>query len=80
MPGQAAAPAKAPEKVSFNLTPRAAETLRRISEESHLSMTEVVRVSLGLMGVVWDELQSNNRLVIAAPDGTHLRDIILPLG
>jgi hypothetical protein len=68
------------KRLSINLTDDAYADLDEISKQTRRSMTEIVRLGLGLVKLVLDEQrQKKNRLVIADSNLKPLREIVLPL-
>jgi hypothetical protein len=66
------------KRLNFNLTVRAFDELKRLSDESGLSMTEIMRLGLGLIRIAFDEERKGNTLVVSTSDGRHLKEIVLP--
>ena len=52
--------------------------LQVLSKETRRSMTELVRLALGLVRIVLQEAAKGNKLIIATPNGQPLREIVLP--
>jgi hypothetical protein len=65
------------KRENFKLPERCAADLERISQESQITKTEVVRQGIALMKVAWDESKAGNRLVVLASDGTMVKELIL---
>ena len=66
-------------RVNFYLSARAAEEVKRISEEWKLSLSQVFRFALTLAKIYFDETRQKNRIAIVSADGKLLREIIIPL-
>ncbi len=60
------------------LSEKAHAELNRLSNESKRSMTELVRLSLGLMKMALEETKLGNRIVVTTAEGRVLKEIILP--
>jgi len=78
VPGTVAQRVEERRRMNFNLTQRAFDELKRLADESSLSMTEIMRLGLGLIRIAFDEDKKGNVLVVASPDGKHLKEIVLP--
>ncbi len=65
------------KRENFKLPERTAADLERISRESGITKTEVVRQGIALMRVSWDESKLGNRLVVISPDGVMMKELIL---
>ena len=52
--------------------------LSRMAKQRHTTMTEIVRLALGLIKVVIHETDQGNKLVVAKADGQALKELILP--
>ena len=69
--------AKEMKRLNINLPGPVFKQLESLARESRRSMTDVVRLSLGLVKVAIDEENRGNKLAIVTPDGTLLKEIVL---
>ena len=53
--------------------------LVELAQMRRSTMTEVIRLALGLVKVVLQEAQQGNRIVVVKPDGTVPKELVLPL-
>jgi hypothetical protein len=65
-------------RVNFVLSERAHTDLVGLSKDSMRSMTELVRLGLGLVKLAWEAQQNGNRLVVTTADGRPVKEIVLP--
>jgi len=75
-----AAAASAPEtrRLNLNLSQKAYDEVAVLSKKYHRSMTEIIRLGLGLAKVALDEAEKGNKLVVTDEGGEQLKEIILP--
>jgi hypothetical protein len=66
------------KRENFKLPERTAKDLERISQESGITKTEVVRQGIALMRVCWDESKAGNRLVVQNAAGETVKELVLP--
>jgi len=66
------------KRINFNLTGRAFNELKKRSDESGASMTEILRWALGLVSVVMDETKMNHKIVVTTADGRPIKELVLP--
>lgn len=77
----APAPALAPatgKRVNFILSEKAHSDLVSLSESTHRSMTEVVRLGLGLVKIALETARNGHKLVVTNSEGLPLKEIVLP--
>jgi hypothetical protein len=67
-----------PKRENFKFPERTAKELERISEESGITKTEVVRQGIALMRVCWDESKVGNRIVVQNAAGELVKELVLP--
>ena len=65
-------------RVNFVLSEKAHTDLVSLSKYSMRSMTELVRLGLGLVKLALEEQQNGNKLVVTTADGRQLKEIVLP--
>ena len=65
-------------RVNFVLSEKAHTDLVGLSKDSMRSMTELVRLGLGLVKLALEAQQNGNRLVVTTADGRPLKEIVLP--
>lgn len=66
----------APQRITLNLSPEAADRLRKLAQSTQKSLGEVIRQSLSLESLVRDEIQKGSKILIKEKDGT-MREIRL---
>ena len=67
------------KRLNLNLAEQAYDDLSNLSRTTNRSMTEIVRLGLGLMKLAFEEQAKHNRLVVTDANLTPLREIVLPL-
>jgi hypothetical protein len=65
-------------RVNFVLSERAHADLVALSKETMRSMTELVRLGLGLVKLALEAERSGNKLIVTTTDGQPLKEIVLP--
>ena len=65
-------------RVNFVLSEKAHTDLVSLSKHSMRSMTELVRLGLGLVKLALEAQQNGNKLVVTTEDGRPLKEIVLP--
>jgi hypothetical protein len=65
-------------RVNFVLSEKAHTDLVGLSKHTMRSMTELVRLGLGLVKVALEAQQNGNKLVVTTADGQPLKEIVLP--
>ena len=65
-------------RVNFVLSEKAHTDLVALSRHSMRSMTELVRLGLGLVKLALEEQHNGNKLVVTTADGRPLKEIVLP--
>lgn len=84
MSGPAVAPVKAAEnepksrRLNLILAEAAYNDLAELARARQSTMTEVIRLALGVIKVVLEESAQGNKVVIVKPDGTVPKELILP--
>ena len=65
-------------RLSLNLSEKAHSELLALSKETRRSMTEIVRLGIGLVKLAMEAERRGERLIITAPDGHPRKEIVLP--
>jgi hypothetical protein len=65
-------------RLAITLSEKAHQDLKRSAESTSRSMTDVVRIGIGLFKVAAEVMRENNKLVVISPDGKPLKEIVLP--
>lgn len=65
-------------RVNFVLSERAHTDLVGLSKDSMRSMTELVRLGLGLVKLALEAQHNGNKLVVTTADGRPVKEIVLP--
>jgi hypothetical protein len=71
-------PSAEAKRVNFLLSERAYADLAALSKRTRRSMTELVRLGLGLAKLALEAEEKGNRLVITTADGNPLKELVLP--
>jgi hypothetical protein len=66
------------KRLNINLSERAHAELQSLGSETHRSMTELIRLSVGLLKIALEASRDGNKLVITTRDGHALKEIVLP--
>lgn len=75
---QLAAVPKDIKRLNVNLPTPVFRELEEIADSTGRSLTEIVRLGLGLVAIATDAEKSGHRLVVADRNGGMLRELILP--
>ena len=69
-----------PEEKRLNLILSAGvyTDLSRMAKQRRTSMTEIVRLAIGLIKIAVNEASQGHKLVVTTADGTVLKELILP--
>ena len=67
-----------PKRVNFLISERAHGELVRLAKESNRSITDILRLGLGLAKLALEAERSSNRLIVTTSDGQPLKEIVLP--
>jgi hypothetical protein len=66
------------KRVNFILSERAHADLTNVAETTHRSMTDVVRLGVGLVKIALEASRNGHRLMVTTAEGVPLREIVLP--
>jgi len=66
------------KRLNISLSERAYSDLSKASQDTRRSLTEVVRLGIGLVRIALETEREGNRLIVATPDGKALKEIVLP--
>ena len=72
------ASASAGKRVNFILSARAHSDLTSLAESTHRSMTDIVRLGLGLAKIAFEASRDGYRLVVTNSEGQPIKEIVLP--
>ena len=67
-----------PKRLSLSLSDTVYGGLSDLAKQRKSTMTEVVRLALGLVRIAIQEAQAGNRMVVCSPDGKPIKEIVLP--
>jgi hypothetical protein len=79
--GTALAPEPQPtaaKRLNFNVSEKAHAELTALSHNTHRSMTEIIRLGVGLAKIALEAEQKGHRIVIANSNGEPLKEIVIP--
>ena len=74
----AAAAAFEKQRFSVNLSPKAYSDLKELADQTGRSMAEIIRIGIGLVRVIFQELNANHKLIVTSSSGKPLKEIVLP--
>lgn len=79
-PANKASPDKATntKRLNINLPSAVFQDLEDRAKKSGRTMTEVIRMGLGLVAIAFEEERKGHKLLIADADGKPLREVVLP--
>jgi hypothetical protein len=66
------------KRLNINLSERAHTELQSLSTETNRSVTELIRLAVGLLKITLEASREGHRLVITTKDGQALREIVIP--
>ena len=66
------------KRVNFVLSEKAHSELAQLSRRTGRSMTELVRLGLGLIKIALEAEENNHKLIVTTTDGSPLKEIVLP--
>lgn len=66
------------KRLNINLTQRSYRELEKLQKETRHSMTELVRLGLGLAKIALEESSHGNKLILTSSDGRPIKEIVLP--
>lgn len=73
-----AAVAETGKRLNLNLSDRAYDELSTIAREGRRSMTEVVRLGIGLVRLALEAQRKGQTLAVVTREGQAIREIVLP--
>ncbi len=65
------------KRLNINLPTEAYDDLRHLAADSGRSMTEVVRTSLGLARLAYDEGKNDRMLAVTSKDGRLVKQVVI---
>ena len=74
----AAKPAQAVKRLNFLVSEDTYSDLITLSKQHNRSLTELIKLGLGLVRLALDAKQNGQRLVVLSADGHPHREIVLP--
>ena len=66
------------KRLNINLPAQVFSDLVNLSKRSGRSMTEIVRIALGLVKIALDETERGNKLVVTTSTGDTIKELIIP--
>ena len=66
------------KRVNIILAERAHSDLTRMATRTRCSMTELVRLGLGLVKIALEAREQGQKLIVTTADGQPLKEIVLP--
>ena len=66
------------KRLSLNLSDAVYNDLEQLATQRQSSMTEIVRLALGLVRIAISESEKGNKLVVTSATGDALKEIVLP--
>ena len=71
-------PTKTAKRLNFIVSERAHSELAALSQSTHRSMTEIIRLGVGLAKIALEAEEKGQKLVVASSTGEPLREIVIP--
>ncbi len=65
-------------RLTINLSDKAYQDLNDAAQDTSRTMTDVIRIAIGLFRVAAEVIRDNNKLVVVSPSGKPLKEIVLP--
>ncbi|MCC5867054.1 MAG: ribbon-helix-helix protein, CopG family [Gammaproteobacteria bacterium] len=65
------------QRVNITLSNEALETLKQIAEQRGVSLSEVLRQSIGHEKFLSDEIRAGNRVIIESKDSRDRRELVI---
>lgn len=66
------------KRLNLNLAPKAFQELQALAKKTNRSMTELVRIGLGLARIANEAREQGLRLAVVDDRGNSVRDIVIP--
>ncbi len=66
------------KRVNFVLSDKAHSELVTLARETKRSMTELIRLGLGLVKIALEAERNGNRVVVTTPEGRPVKELVLP--
>ncbi len=66
------------KRLNLNLAPKAFQELQALARKTNRSMTELVRIGLGLARIANEAREQGLRLAVVDDRGNSVRDIVIP--
>ena len=66
------------KRINFHLSEKAHGELQQIARSTRRSMTELLRLGLGLLKVAVEAEKNGHKIVITTADGSAVKEIVLP--
>jgi hypothetical protein len=67
-----------PRRLNFNVSEKAYNELASLAKKTHRSMTEIVRLGVGLAKIILEAEEQGGRLIITNSKGDPIKEIVLP--
>jgi hypothetical protein len=71
-------PITSTRRLNINLSERAHTELQQLSSLTNSSMTELIRLGVGLLKIALEARNHGHKLVVTTQDGQALKEIVLP--
>jgi hypothetical protein len=69
---------KVSNRINLKLSSAARADVDRLADQTHSTITELVRLSLSLLRIAIEEIRKGNKLIITTADGQPLRELVIP--
>ena len=66
------------KRLNILVSQSAYSEVTKLSDESRRSITELIRLGLGLVKVVLEEARQGNKILVTTPDGKPIKELVLP--
>ena len=65
-------------RLNLNLSKKSRAEVDSLAEETSRSISELVRLGLSLVKLVFEERAAGNKLIIATADGKAIKEVVIP--
>jgi hypothetical protein len=66
------------KRLNFVLSEKAHSELTTMARRTRRSMTELIRLALGLLKIALEAQQNGHKVIVTSADGQPLKEIVLP--
>ena len=70
--------APATSRLNLNLSPKSRAEVDSLAEETNRSISELVRLALSLLKLVYEERAAGHKLIVTTGEGKPVKEIVIP--